>query len=82
MDKSALFGEVCLFSTIIITLEKNSHLLEEEEEEEEEEKLALFMKRIINFQQMMRCKDKGAVQKQIIKQTSHISLRFSLIFAY
>ncbi len=24
--------------------------------QEEEEKLALFMKRIINFQQMMRCK--------------------------
>ncbi len=29
---------------------------EEEEEEEEEEKLALFMKRIINFQQMIRFK--------------------------
>ncbi len=27
------------------------------EEEEEEEKLALFMKRIINFQQMIRCKE-------------------------
>ncbi len=27
-----------------------------EEEEEEEEKLALFMKRIINFRQMIRCK--------------------------
>ncbi len=27
------------------------------EEEEEEEKLALFMKRIINFQQMVRCKE-------------------------
>ncbi len=25
--------------------------------EEEEEKLALFMKRIINFQQMTRCKE-------------------------
>ncbi len=25
--------------------------------EEEEEKLALFMKRIINFQQMIRCKE-------------------------
>ncbi len=29
---------------------------EEEEEEEEDGKLALFMKRIINFQQMIRCK--------------------------
>ncbi len=29
---------------------------EEEEEEDEEEKFALFMKRIINFQQMIRCK--------------------------
>ncbi len=30
---------------------------EADEEEEEEEKLALFMKRIINFQQMIRCKE-------------------------
>ncbi len=29
----------------------------EEEEEEEEENLALLMKRIINFQQMIRCKE-------------------------
>ncbi len=28
-----------------------------EEEQEEEEKLALFMKRIINFQQMIGCKE-------------------------
>ncbi len=29
---------------------------EEEEEKKKEEKLALFMRRIINFQQMIRCK--------------------------
>ncbi len=34
-----------------------SFCLEEEEEEEEEETLALFMKRIINFQQMIRYKE-------------------------
>ncbi len=30
---------------------------EEEEDEEEEEKLVLFMKRIINFQHMLGCKE-------------------------
>ncbi len=35
---------------------KKENREEEEEEEEEEEKLALFMKRTINFQQMIICK--------------------------
>ncbi len=49
-----------MFLQVELNLTKNVEEEEEEEEEEEdeeEEKLALFMKRIINFQQMIRCNE-------------------------
>ncbi len=47
-QKMSQVGTVVIFIFIFFFFE------EEEEEKEEKEKLALFMKRIINFQQMIR----------------------------
>ncbi len=50
-------GLLCIQTDRLFKNDINTNLEEEEEEEEEEEKkLTLFMKRIINVQQMIRCK--------------------------
>ncbi len=50
-------GLLCIHTDRLFKNDINTNLDEEEEEEEEEEKLALFMKRIINFEQMIKCKE-------------------------